>query len=81
MYLLPPWRRCDENVRRVFLLAGVLVIDVVAADGGLLICNRLPDWRRVVVHPDRMSVSFLIDVSRALVWLSACGWLVLIAQP
>ena len=71
-----PWRRCDDNVRRVFLLAGVPVIDVVVADGGLLICNRLPGWRRVVVHPDRMSVPFLIgdacvdsqDVSRALVW-------------
>ena len=78
-----PWRRCDDNVRRVFLLAAVPVIDVVVADGGLLICNRLPGWRRVVVHPDRMSVRFLIgnvygesqDVSRVLVSLSACGWL------
>ena len=42
------------------MLAGVPVLDVVVADGGLLICNRLPGWRRVVVHPDRMSVPFLI---------------------
>ena len=65
------------------MLADVSVIDMVIVDGGLLICNRLPGWRRVVVHPDRISAPFLIgnvcvdsqDVSRALVWLSACGWL------
>ena len=55
-----PWRRCDDNFRRVFLLAGVPVIDVVVADRGLLICYRLPGWRRVVVQPDRTSsVPFL----------------------
>ena len=82
-FLRLPWRRCNDNVRRVFLLADVSVIDVVVVDGGLLICNRLPGWRHVVVHPDRMYVPFLMDdvcvdsqdVSRALVWLSACGWL------
>jgi hypothetical protein len=69
IYLLP-WCRCDDNIRRVFVLAGVLVFD-----GGLFSAQSF--WLSSIW--DYMSERFLIvdvhvdsqDLSCALVWLSA----------
>ena len=70
---LMPWCRCDDNIRRVFVLAGVLVFD-----GGLYFRPR----RSGRPSGTSMSAPFLIvdvhvdsqDLSCALVWLSAV-WL------